>query len=411
MDNCIVSTSEKTNSQMDKNLSVLLIMFFYSLIINNVLKRILNTDSNIILYALVGTVLVISLLMIKTLVKRSLNIFAFSITIVLLLYFFSFTFYGTSFSTIKKYLPETSIFVFFGSIAFGIKDYKKFFDLLRSNALIYVAILSLIFVGKGETVYIMSTSYLMLIPTLTHITLLFYKKKFFYLLCLVYELVFIFLVGSRGPLLVCLIFFLLCFVRFSKDKLRNTFIMFVIALVFTLIFANGKAIYEFLVSNGINSRSLMLLLTDISHDSGRGSLKDIGIAMIKENPILGWGVGGDSMYMDGGYVHSIWYELLLDFGYFGGVASFCAIIVTYLIALHRTKFNPFIMLFICFGFVPLFFSNSYLRSYEFIISLFISINAIKNPKCMDNIFCEDKKIETIIKGVEHPDISKPQEAC
>ena len=345
----------------------------------------LNIEGNIILYFLVVCLLIFTAFIIDSFVRKSLNAFAFSASIMLFLYFISYALLGTSGSTIVKYLPQTIIFLFFGSIMFGIKDYEYLFYYLRKNAIFFVIMLSFVLLRRGDLVYVMSSSYLMLIPTLIHIMLFFKKKKLVYFLLFIYELVFIFLVGSRGPLVVTFLFFLFCYMRYAKKKMEPLFVLFFGALTVLLIFANGEAIYSFLVRIGINSRSIMLLLTDFSHDSGRGDLKDIARTMIEERQLFGWGVGGDSLHMKGSYVHNIWYELLIDFGVVGGFLAFASLSILFFIALVKTRFNPFIMLFICFGFVPLFFSNSYLISYEFALCVFVAINAVKNPNCASSL--------------------------
>ena len=219
----------------------------------------------------------------------------------------------------------------------------------------------------------MSYSNLVLIPLILH-TICFFKSKknkLLNLAILVYEAILIIMLGSRGALLVYAVF-LFAYILFALNRatIKVLFVMIVALIVFIFVVYSDLIAY-LLEKFGINSRTIMLLLNDFTHDSGRTGLHEYGRYMIDQKPLLGWGVAGDSQFMGGGYVHSIWLELQIDFGRIIGIALFLTICALYIYVLLNTHFDYKFLMFICLGFVQLFYSNSYLICWEFILSIYI----------------------------------------
>lgn len=364
----------------------IIIGFYYAVIINNVAKRMLDYYGNAILIAALIPVFVYCLKYFAIIKRHCLNTIVTSEFVVFILYLFSFLF-GTPQSIILKYIVQTSVFVFFGGIVYGIDDYNILAESMKKHSYNYLIILSLIYLKKGSFTYVMSHSYLMLLPTLLHITMFLYEKekKEFHFLIIVYELYTIITLGSRGPLLVIFVYVLVVGFISLKKVSTKVFLILSFVLLYYFIFIDGDNTYRYIQSLGINSRTLSLIFQDKEYDSGRSEIAQKGIELIQQKPLWGWGVAGDSQFIKNGYVHNLFLELKIDYGIIIGTILYISLWTCYIKALIKTKFTWIYVMIICNGIIPLFFSNSYLLSYDFIISFFMVISILIKNKRNQNL--------------------------
>lgn len=386
----MTNKSISNNINEDYVLSKIVVGFYYMMIVNNIAKRLLNYSGNLILIALFILVIALCFQHLPIVIRRCINAIVFSELLVVSLYTFSYLF-GTPHSVVLHYIMQTAVFVFFGGIMYGINDYSALAESMKKNSYMYLLLLSFVYLKKENFVYIMSHSYLMLIPTLIHITIFIQEKNIFkkmiHLLLVVYELYTILIIGSRGPLLAILVYSLTLGIILTKNLKTKIIVMALFAFAYYAVFVNGENTYRVLRYIGVNSRSLMLIFTDRQYDSGRSALAQLGTELIQQKPWFGWGVAGDSQFMDGGYVHNLLLELKIDYGIVLGTMVYIFIYVGYFTALIKSKFTWIVVMMICVGFIPLFVSNSYLLSFDFILSVFMTISILIKQK--DNKMCDN----------------------
>lgn len=104
-----------------------------------------------------------------------------------------------------------------------------------------------------------------------------------------------------------------------------------------------------------------LIEGDIADSSGRDLIVSQLLGALKNQP-MGFGLLGDRTIV-GVYAHNIFIELLVSFGYFFGSIISLSLITIILLAFKKSR-NSNIHLFyvgtVCFGFLPLLTSHSFL---------------------------------------------------
>lgn len=135
----------------------------------------------------------------------------------------------------------------------------------------------------------------LLFPCLFHLNEFSHSRRVLWLIIGVIEAITIFLYGNRGPL-ICLFVFILYRFMFTGN---NLFIKIIVAATLLLLMVYQDVFIQHLVtlldSKSINSRTLNLLVNgSINDTSGRDALWAKCFDMIKERPILGWGIGGET---------------------------------------------------------------------------------------------------------------------
>lgn len=126
-------------------------------------------------------------------------------------------------------------------------------------------------------------------------------------------------------------------------------------------------LYKLLSTLGINSRSILLFLSGEIHLSGRDRLYGLVIDAIINDPLSGIGVAGDRRIIGGSYAHNFFIEVLGNFGVIIGLVfsiAFLLLIIRSLATKDKSKYSM-IAIWLCYGFVHLMVSSSYLEDIKF----------------------------------------------
>ena len=200
--------------------------------------------------------------------------------------------------------------------------------------------------------------------------------------------------GTRGPILITLVYFAVMLWYKSRRKLAlklGLSALVILAAVFILsgLYVNVLVgLRNMLVQNGLSSRTIDLLLGNefISHTSGRDVIYATLIEKLAERPWLGYGVFGEWQFVD--YTaHNIWLELCAHFGYpLGTLLLLCHMGIS--IQGFRKSRNPYaknmILLFACFAYIRGIFGGDYLY-YEFTFLLGLSLHEIRAGRRMGGV--------------------------
>ena len=153
-------------------------------------------------------------------------------------------------------------------------------------------------------------------------------------------------------------------------------------ILLTIIFFKKiiEMIYAIFLNVGVKSRTMSLFLNNkVDYSSGREDIYSILLEKIKNNPIIGTGLGGDRLII-GGYAHNFLLEIITNFGIFiGGILAtlmFLFLIKSLLIS-DKRKYNMIIIWF-SMGFVHLMVSSSYLTDIKFWIFAGLMIKMLFN---------------------------------
>ncbi len=188
--------------------------------------------------------------------------------------------------------------------------------------------------------------------------------------------------GSRGPL-ICAILALVVYMMLFKSY-RHPFLTraMVVAAAAALLW-NLDAIMLFLCELaedvGLSVRIFEIYFEGaFTESAGRDVIRETLLNMIRERPMLGYGLYADYTAV-GVYAHNIIVEFWLDFGVLVGTALFAAMIVVFLRAFKQSVSEGYVLLLLpllASGFVKLFMSGSYLEEmYLFLLLGFcVSLN-------------------------------------
>ena len=265
----------------------------------------------------------------------------------------------------------------------------KTFEKICNIVLVVGLIISLLdFSNKIDVgTYSMTLSYYLLIPSLLYLYKFLNEVSIKYFVLFLISFISVLLLGARGPILCIAVYTIIYLVNSirGKNSVKKTIIYFIliILLLTGVIFLKEilLLINNILNKYNIYSRTINLLLNEKVILSGREYLYTDAIKLIKKYPIIGIGIAGDRYYL-GGYVHNLFFELLLDFGCFIGLLICFVLIVIFIKSNFFTskKIANLTSIFFCLGVVPLMISSSYLINAWFWIYLGIVLKLLTNKK-------------------------------
>lgn len=180
--------------------------------------------------------------------------------------------------------------------------------------------------SSAEFSYNISFGYEVLLFTLVFLYCALKEKKMPDIVASIIGTMMILVAGSRGPVLVMAIFFVLYILMEMKYSRKKMLLISGIILVSILLYFSYTyillALSKIITRFGFSSRFITSLMSGtISNDSGRSRIWGAAIDMIKQNP---WGYGAlgtrpvISNIIVAGYPHSVILEILVDYGVFIG---------------------------------------------------------------------------------------------
>lgn len=141
--------------------------------------------------------------------------------------------------------------------------------------------------------YDMAFGYILLLPTLLHCSNFKNTRNIISLIFVIIEVFFLIIFGSRGVIIgIVAYWFVGAFLKAKTRFARVKIILPVLATI--LVFNELPRINEYLEDHNIYSRTLIKLASGDSDDETHGRLNhwEAGIDLIKDNPLLGYGLGG-----------------------------------------------------------------------------------------------------------------------
>ena len=202
--------------------------------------------------------------------------------------------------------------------------------------------------------YSMSFGRALILPTLLFLSMWYKERKIVDLIGAIIVSIFIFLFGSRFPLL-CILFFILWKSLFGKITKRKIIIFLMLCILFAvLIIYRYKLVLllsSFLNVLGINSRSLVLIASgSFGYDDGRIEIYRSMIELINKSPIIGYGAFGGNYITNNGLSHSFVFDTFANLGYVvGGLIMIASLVRFYKMYKKRKGFysREFIIICLC----------------------------------------------------------------
>lgn len=286
--------------------------------------------------------------------------------------------------------------MYFIGISFDFKKIKKdlFFWSLLGVLCSFLYQLYFVSTGRQALEDNMGASYNVL-PSILYLFYwaISYHKIRYWLISFV-GLLLCFTFGTRGPLLICLIFVLggiLFKLIWSKAVFTKIFVTTVALLLSLLLFYGDNLIkiiewLSCLVENlGMSTRIFDLLLEgEIANSTGRDRLAEKVITAILNRPILGYGIMGDWVITGHIYVHNIFLEMWCQFGLILGTFILAVVIVLplYVMFKYLWKKDDFLFMFMlfCMVFVKLMLSGTYLTETYFFLLLGLSVRYFRRNR-------------------------------
>lgn len=279
------------------------------------------------------------------------------------------------------YMPQTLYGLTLLYITYNIKNLNILYDEFSNHSyLIALISIFIIFVDRNINAYNMHFSYILSIA-LYFDTVNFFKKKQIKYICLVLlEIGLILIYGSRGPVLCYAIFLMLYILLGNKRIFPKVALSTLIAIASFNIDKILGTIESLVSKTSMNSRTINLLLQDASHDSGRSMIAENCWQLINEHAGTGLGIAGQFKYMEE-YPHNFFLDMFLHWGIIiGSVLSIYVLsIIIRAYIQGKTNERTLLLIFICYGFIVLFFSGTYLTFDGFFILLGLVYN-IRNKK-------------------------------
>jgi hypothetical protein len=316
---------------------------------------------------------VVMLFALYPIVKRNLVLFFVSYTIVTLLLLLTLIFYPENY----EYLTSGSFYLLLINIPSflciaSIRDFSilknvllKVSYLIFSLGFLYTL---LVLIGKiPYSNYNMSFSYHLLLPALIFSSRQKIIYDFLYFLTLSFMLIF----GSRGAFIIAFTYFIIINIFYLNKKKYFYLILLYIALTLVLLYFNKiSAIIENIF--GFAPRTLNFLLENqIFDDTGRYELYRKTWNSILSGSFFGHGLFGDRVLLGDKYTHNIALEILYNFGFLigGSIVIIMIALIIHLLIKVSQKEKIMLLLFVFYGFIPLFISGSYLIDSKFGIFL------------------------------------------
>lgn len=207
-------------------------------------------------------------------------------------------------------------------------------------ALSFVVLLYYGFEGVDVGEDAMSLSYPVLVPLMLIISHFFHKHSKISFVFIIVGLLYMFMMGTRGPILIALAFILFSFVQQKKHKVLVSIVTIGLLLLFleSNLFDDTLALVKNIVSKtGYSTRVIDAMMEGtIVEDASRDALYTLLLADLREKPWTGYGLFGEWHHF-GWNAHNIYLEVVYEYGWFIGVALIAFYLAVVIRALFKTK--------------------------------------------------------------------------
>lgn len=207
--------------------------------------------------------------------------------------------------------------------------------------------------------------------------------------------IFLLMQGTRGPMFCLAVF--VCLMLYKKHGFGKSFFKIGTIVLVVALLLDSKAVRLKLIDSankidnaGYSARFITMFLEgEISDSNGREAIKERLIGHLKENPLQIRGFYADrqatrglvdtensTSYSKGTYAHSIWIEMMYDWGvFFGGIILLLLFLKILKIIIKCDKTDAYIvMVYVCTSVVHLFLSGSYLTSTSLFFFVGLALN-------------------------------------
>ena len=183
----------------------------------------------------------------------------------------------------------------------------------------------------------MAASYALLLASLVVTNQALKEKKLCYFIFAVLGMVYALMMGTRGPVVILLCFWLVGSIYYSSKRMSRRIIVLVVLISAMLILVYSplwmmllKWINIQLAQAGFTTRVIDSMLKGVSleNSSGRDTIYETLLALIDQRPILGYGVYGEWQFT--GYsAHNIYIEAIFQYGVLVGTGMILAMMIGY----------------------------------------------------------------------------------
>ena len=354
---------------------------------------IINSLSN---YVIPSIIIIVTLLASKCLVKTIKPVDVLLYIAFISIYLVNYIIYPQN----TCFLDETTMPFIFSTIPYffvgRIINYERVAKPLNLLSIISVLCFAFLYFTRsagedsGESGSGMHAAYMLLPFIIVLFANIFTEKKLFPILIGLFSFFMLLSFGNRGAVLYLLIYIVFCLLNTLKSKNKRS-----IALILSILFIFPiyyyfdliiMGLYNIMDGLGLSVRIFEKIIEgDIADSSGRDIIVSQLLGALKNQP-MGLGLLGDRAIV-GVYAHNIFIELLVSFGYFlGSIIS--VLLITIIVTAFKKSRNSNIHLFyvgaICFGFLPLLTSHSFLSYPNFWLFLGYTIQILTNDSLENN---------------------------
>ena len=321
---------ENINIRYDKRLSNFIVAYFFVHALNLFVKLIIGNFGAWNLISK-GSLALLLVLAIPAILKRNLAGAVLAEGILVLCLGFTVISGGANYSEFSSIMINAvTVFIPMGIAVTCIDDKsilaRRFYIMAWPAQVILIYIL----LNLSGSQYSMPGGYALVFQMLIVMDHFFQKRSWYDLVAIVADFFVILLFGSRGPI-ICIMTMILIQLLFSKKISLTKRILIAIGIIVVVLFIyfNYQNILNTLLdltrTFGYSSRNLRILALNLAtSDSGRASIHNSYFRLIRERPILGYGLVG-GLISAGSYPHHIYIELLLYFGVFFGIIA-CVVV-------------------------------------------------------------------------------------
>lgn len=223
-----------------------------------------------------------------------------------------------------------------------------------SFAVIFLSFYLLVIANdKGQLAeeYDMGAAYRLLASTMITINYALSSRKKFPIIASLIGVFYSLSMGTRGPLLVIIIFAAICFLYHYQITPKKKIAFIIIASILTFLFISGDAfiqlivlpLRDFMLAFGVSTRILDLFLqAEIGDVNTRQAIYDFLFKKLSEQPLLGYGAYAEWTFGIQG-AHRVYVEILFEYGYVLGSFIMGAYAITLIKAFKAAKGNRLYM--------------------------------------------------------------------